>query len=94
MGNDLVFQTLAEANLETMKQSKVQKVVTICPHCVRTIGLEWKEFGEPPAVEHHSEFMARHAARLPSNGMRVKMSCSTTPATWAAIAGLTTRRAR
>jgi Fe-S oxidoreductase len=70
MGNDLVFQTLAETNLETMKQSKVRKIVSICPHCVRTIGVDWKEFGDPPAVEHHSEFMARHAAQLPSNGAR------------------------
>jgi Fe-S oxidoreductase len=68
MGNDLVFQTLAESNLETMKQSKVQKVVSICPHCVRTIGVDWKEFGDPPTIEHHSEFMARHAAQLPSHG--------------------------
>lgn len=70
LGNDLAFQTLAEANLETMKQSKVRKVVSICPHCVRTIGVDWKEHGDPPEIEHHSEFMARHAAKLPSNGAR------------------------
>lgn len=69
MGNDLVFQTLAEANLETMKQNKVKKIVTICPHCVRTISVDWKEFGEAPPIEHHSEFMARYADRLPSNKM-------------------------
>jgi Fe-S oxidoreductase len=69
MGNDLVFQTLAEANLETLKQNKVKKIVTICPHCVRTISVDWKEFGEAPPIEHHSEFLARVAAKLPSNGM-------------------------
>ncbi len=68
MGNDLVFQTLAESNLETLKQSKVQKIVSICPHCVRTISVDWKEFGEAPPIEHHSEFMARHKDKLPSNG--------------------------
>jgi Fe-S oxidoreductase len=70
MGNDLVFQTLAEANLETLKQNKVKKIVTICPHCVRAMSVDWKEFGDAPPIEHHSEFMARHAARLPSNGTR------------------------
>lgn len=69
MGNDLVFQTLAEANLETLKQNKVKKIVTICPHCVRTISVDWKEFGEAPPIEHHSEFMARFADKLPSNGI-------------------------
>lgn len=65
LGNDLVFQQLAESNLEAMQQAKVKKVVTICPHCVRTMVEDWKEFGVAPEVEHHSEFMARHLDRLP-----------------------------
>jgi Fe-S oxidoreductase len=64
LGNDLVFQQLAEANLEALKQNKVKKIVTICPHCVRTIQEDWKEYGTPPEVEHHSEFLARFADRL------------------------------
>ena len=64
LGNDLAFGQLAEANLETLKQSKVKKIVSICPHCVRTIGTDWKEFGEAPPIEHHSEFMARHLDQL------------------------------
>jgi Fe-S oxidoreductase len=66
LGNDLLFQQLAEANLETFAQNKVTKVITICPHCVRTIQEDWKEFGTPPAAEHHSEFLARHATALTS----------------------------
>jgi Fe-S oxidoreductase len=65
LGNDLLFQQLAEANLETLAQNKVKKIVTICPHCVRTIQEDWKEFGTPPEVEHHSEFLARFADKLP-----------------------------
>ena len=65
LGNDLLFQQLAEANLETLVQNKVKKIVTICPHCVRTIQEDWKEFGTPPEVEHHSEFLARFADKLP-----------------------------
>jgi Fe-S oxidoreductase len=65
LGNDLIFQQLAEANLEALAQNKVKKIVSICPHCVRTIQEDWKEFGQPPEVEHHSEFLARHADRLP-----------------------------
>ena len=65
LGNDLLFQQLAESNLENLAQNKVKKIVTICPHCVRTIQEDWKEFGTPPEIEHHSEFLARFADKLP-----------------------------
>jgi len=65
LGNDLVFQQLAEANLESFAQNKVKKIVSICPHCVRTIQEDWKEYGTPPEIEHHSEFLARFAHKLP-----------------------------
>ncbi len=65
LGNDLLFQQLAESNLEALAQNKVKKIVSICPHCVRTIQEDWKEFGKPPEIEHHSEFLARFAEKLP-----------------------------
>jgi len=71
LGNDLVFQQLAESNLETFKQSKTKKIVSICPHCVRTISTDYQEHaqehGQAPPIEHHSEFMARHLERLPKS---------------------------
>jgi len=73
LGNDLVFQQLAESNLETMQTQKVKKIVSICPHCVRTIQTDWKEFGAPPEIEHHSEFLARHQAQLPHNKTEEKI---------------------
>jgi Fe-S oxidoreductase len=65
MGNDLVFSNLAEFGLKQFTANKVQKIVAICPHCVRTISNDWREYGVAPEIEHHSEFMARHKARLP-----------------------------
>jgi Fe-S oxidoreductase len=65
LGNDLVFQTLAEENLKNLAQNKVKKIVSICPHCVRTIQEDWKAYGTPPEIEHHTEFMARFTDRLP-----------------------------
>jgi len=71
LGNDLVFQQLAESNLETLAQSKVAKIVSICPHCVRTISTDYLEHGQShgiiPPIEHHSEFMARHINQLPQS---------------------------
>ncbi|HEY2841999.1 MAG TPA: (Fe-S)-binding protein [Bryobacteraceae bacterium] len=65
LGNDLVFQQVAEANLETLAASKAAKIVSICPHCVRTISTDWQDYGQAPPIEHHSEFLARHKDRLP-----------------------------
>ncbi len=72
LGNDLVFQQLAEANLETLKTNQVKKIVSICPHCVRTIATDWAEYGLAPTIEHHSEFMARFQDKLPkSSGEKI-----------------------
>jgi Fe-S oxidoreductase len=65
LGNDLAFGQLAEQNLETIRAAAPKKIVSICPHCVRTMTEDWKEFGATPDVEHHSEFLARHHDRLP-----------------------------
>jgi Fe-S oxidoreductase len=72
LGNDLLFQQLAEQNLETLGRAKPARIVSICPHCVRTIGTDWKEFGEAPPIEHHSEFLARHAPNLPHSATQPK----------------------
>jgi Fe-S oxidoreductase len=65
LGNDLVFTQLAETNIEMLKAANVRKMVSICPHCVRTIGTDWREAGATFEIEHHSELLARLADRLP-----------------------------
>jgi len=72
LGNDLVFAQVAEANIETLKAAKVGKMVSICPHCVRTIGTDWREAGATFEIEHHSELLARIQSKLPapSNGLQ------------------------
>ena len=66
LGNDLLFAQLAEQNLEHIRQSGVKKMVSICPHCVRTIGQDWGEAGGTVPIEHHSELLARLGAALPA----------------------------
>lgn len=68
LGNDYLFGELAQAGLEQLREAGVKKLVSICPHCVRTIGTDWKEFGANIPIEHHSELLARHSARLPAAG--------------------------
>jgi Fe-S oxidoreductase len=65
LGNDLLFTTLAEENLDNIATSKATKFLSICPHCVRTMSTDWKEAGKTVEIEHHSELLARHKMRLP-----------------------------
>jgi Fe-S oxidoreductase len=65
LGNDLVAQQVAEANIDALQTAGVGKMVSICPHCVRTIGTDWREFGATFEIEHHTELLARIEAELP-----------------------------
>jgi Fe-S oxidoreductase len=66
LGNDLAASQVAEANIETLRAAAVGKLVSICPHCVRTIGTDWREYGASFQIEHHSELLARLQSRLPA----------------------------
>jgi Fe-S oxidoreductase len=66
LGNDYLFQQLAESNIEQLRQAGVGKLVSICPHCVRTIGTDWREFNAQFPIEHHSELLARLESQLPA----------------------------
>jgi Fe-S oxidoreductase len=66
LGNDLAASQVAEANIETLQTAKVGKMVSICPHCVRTIGTDWREYGATFQIEHHSELLARVRSKLPA----------------------------
>ena len=58
MGNEFLFQTLAEQNIETMNGAGVKKVITNCPHCFNTLRNEYPEYGGDYEVIHHSQLLA------------------------------------
>jgi Fe-S oxidoreductase len=66
LGNDLLFEELAGFNLEQIERAGVRRLVSICPHCVRTISEDWRQVGAAPPIEHHSELLARYQSRLPA----------------------------
>ncbi|HYP13189.1 MAG TPA: (Fe-S)-binding protein, partial [Bryobacteraceae bacterium] len=75
LGNDYLFSELAQFNLDQIKAAGAVKLITICPHCVRTIADDWRELGAEVSIEHHSEFLARNLARLPeSAGERARVA--------------------
>jgi Fe-S oxidoreductase len=58
IGNEYLFQMLAQANIETLNRYKVKKIVTHCPHCFNTMKNEYPQFRGNYEVVHHSEFIA------------------------------------
>jgi Fe-S oxidoreductase len=70
LGNDLLVANLAEFNAGQLRAARAVRLITICPHCVRTMTEDWKEFGVEVEVEHHSEFLARNIGRLPADTAR------------------------
>ncbi|MGN6380632.1 MAG: (Fe-S)-binding protein [Gaiellales bacterium] len=58
MGNEYVFQSFAEQNVETLNEAGVTRVLTSCPHCFNTLATEYPDFGGRYEVVHHSEFLA------------------------------------
>ena len=57
MGNEYLYQILAEQNIQTMKGYDVKRVVTICPHCFNTIRNEYPHLGGEFEVVHYTEFV-------------------------------------
>jgi len=57
-GNEYQFQELARANIEDFTAAGVAKIVTSCPHCLRTIGTDYREFGFTAEVVHSASLVA------------------------------------
>ena len=59
MGNEYLFQTYAQQNIETLRRYGVEKIVTPCPHCYNTFKNEYPQFGGRFEVWHHTQLLAR-----------------------------------
>jgi Fe-S oxidoreductase/nitrate reductase gamma subunit len=55
LGEEYLYQTVAQETVETIKQYRFRKVITHCPHCFNTIKNEYPQFGGTYEVLHHSQ---------------------------------------
>ena len=56
-GNEMLFQQLAEANVEVLKSVNAKKVLTSCPHCLHTLRHDYPQFGGDFEVVHHTQLL-------------------------------------
>ncbi len=62
-GNEYLYQTLAQANIEVMKGYNVKKVIATCPHGYNALKKDYPHFGGEFEVFHHTEIIADLIAR-------------------------------
>ncbi|ATF16055.1 4Fe-4S dicluster domain-containing protein [Brevibacillus sp. HB1.1] len=58
IGNEFLFQQLAQENIALFEAYEVKKIVTCDPHAFNTFKNEYPEFGLNAEVYHHSELLA------------------------------------
>jgi Fe-S oxidoreductase len=68
-GNEYLYQLLAASNIETLARYGMEQrtIITACPHCLNTLGVEYGQLGGRFQVIHHSVYLRRLLAdgRLP-----------------------------
>ena len=57
-GNEYLYQSLAQYNIETMNNYGVKKIIALCPHGYNTLKKDYPQFGGNYEVYHHSEIIA------------------------------------
>ena len=58
-GNEYLFQSLAQANIDTMNGYGVKKIIAICPHGFNAMKKDYPNFGGNYEVYHHTEIIAK-----------------------------------
>ena len=57
VGNEMLFQMMAEENIATLNAYKVKKIITACPHCLNSLKHDYPQMGGNYEVIHHAEFI-------------------------------------
>nr|MBN1228211.1 (Fe-S)-binding protein [Anaerolineae bacterium] len=57
LGNEYMFQVLAEQNIETLGEYKFNRIVTQCAHCFSTLKNEYPQFGGDFEVLHYTQYL-------------------------------------
>jgi Fe-S oxidoreductase len=67
MGNEYLFTERATGNIETLGKYQFQKILVTCPHCLNSLGNDYRALGGEYTVVHHSALLAEllAAGRVP-----------------------------
>src|SRR5690625_7322030 len=57
IGNEFLFQEIADKNIKTFEKNNVTKIVTIDPHAYNIFKNEYPDFGFEAEVIHHTQML-------------------------------------
>jgi Fe-S oxidoreductase/nitrate reductase gamma subunit len=57
VGNEYLYQILAQTNIETFNRYNIKKILTTCPHCYNTLKNEYPQLGFNCEVVHSAVFL-------------------------------------
>jgi len=57
LGDEFLFQELAQANIATMAKYQVRQILVHCPHCLNAFKNDYPEFGGRYEIVHHTQFL-------------------------------------
>ena len=57
VGNEMMYQMMAEENITTLNNYKVKKIIAACPHCFNTLKHEYPQMDGNYEVVHHTQFI-------------------------------------
>jgi Fe-S oxidoreductase len=63
MGNEYLAQSMITENIATLSKYHVKKIVVTCPHCLQSLGKEYKQFGGDYEVIHHTTYLQQLIAQ-------------------------------
>jgi Fe-S oxidoreductase len=56
-GNEYLYRQLADKNVSTLNTVRPKLIVASCPHCMNSLGHEYKQIGGDYKVMHHTEYL-------------------------------------
>ena len=59
LGDEFLFQELAQANIATLAKYNVRRILAHCPHCLNSLLKDYSQFGGHYEVIHHTQFIAQ-----------------------------------
>ncbi|MBW2558213.1 MAG: 4Fe-4S dicluster domain-containing protein [Deltaproteobacteria bacterium] len=57
LGNEYIFDSMAQENVNLFKEKGVKKIIVQCPHCYNTLKNDYRQYGGDFEVIHHAEFI-------------------------------------
>ncbi len=57
LGNEYLFDKMAQENLAIFRERGVKKVIVQCPHCLTTLKNDYRQYGIDLEVVHHSQLL-------------------------------------